>query len=368
MKNIFRNMFRYKLTAVFFIVAQLIVYTTVFGALGIYNKAYDKEKDRLSSLYKNRIELSVITSKKVDFLTYLGNDVDTGNAVLAGKFSLGVQELGGLNRCEMILKTNEELNYKLISGRLPGQGDGASSEREIAVGREKEKQAVVIDGKKYFTIEGERYEIVGVLGSEKSDYWDYKILLNISCVGQNVMTAVMSMQEYSIELGSNTGELDASYSKIYGNIRSVDEASDIKAQKINSAGESTMENTMARENMKVNIIAYIFCVLNCMIMSEFWIIQRRKEFAIKKAFGMKNIRIVRDIAVNVLELSCFSLVLFLAGYILLRLLNISTGFDIVFSPVTVLATIAAIAAVFLATMIYPVYKIFKFNPVHQIGA
>ena len=68
---------------------------------------------------------------------------------------------------------------------------------------------------------------------------------------------------------------------------------------------------------------------------------------------MKNIRIVRDIAVNVLELSCFSLVLFLAGYTLLRLLNISTGFDIVFSPVTVLATIAAILAAALPRFTIP---------------
>lgn len=45
---------------------------------------------------------------------------------------------------------------------------------------------------------------------------------------------------------------------------------------------------MAKENMQVNVITYIFCVLNSMIISEFWIIQRRKEFAIKKALGMKN--------------------------------------------------------------------------------
>ncbi len=31
----------------FFIIGQLIMYVTIFGALGIYNKAYQKEADRL---------------------------------------------------------------------------------------------------------------------------------------------------------------------------------------------------------------------------------------------------------------------------------------------------------------------------------
>lgn len=44
--------FRYRLTACFFIIGQLIMYVTIFGALGIYNKAYQKEADRLAALYQ----------------------------------------------------------------------------------------------------------------------------------------------------------------------------------------------------------------------------------------------------------------------------------------------------------------------------
>ena len=45
MRKIFRKIFRYKLTSIFFIIGQLIIYITIFGALAVYNRAYDKEKD-----------------------------------------------------------------------------------------------------------------------------------------------------------------------------------------------------------------------------------------------------------------------------------------------------------------------------------
>ena len=68
-KRIIQNVFRYRLTACFFIIGQLIMYVTIFGALGIYNKAYQKEADRLAALYKNRIEMSVVSLNKSDILT-----------------------------------------------------------------------------------------------------------------------------------------------------------------------------------------------------------------------------------------------------------------------------------------------------------
>ena len=63
-KRIIQNVFRYRLTACFFIIGQLIMYVTIFGALGIYNKAYQNEADRLAALYKNRIEMSVVSLNK----------------------------------------------------------------------------------------------------------------------------------------------------------------------------------------------------------------------------------------------------------------------------------------------------------------
>lgn len=365
-KQMFRKIFRYKLTSIFFLIGQLIVYGTIFGALGIYNKAYDKETDRLNSIYESCIQLDVVTSKKIDIFSYLPTNVDTGNMTLKGRLSLGIQELGTSMRCEMILKANEPLNYKLLSGRLPGDAPDDAGKNLVAAGINKVKEATEKDGKKYLTIEGEVYEVVGVLGSEKSDYWDNTVVLNLNCIGENTLKSIMTKQEYVIELGSNNGELDKTYSAVYGNIKSVDSDAVINATKINSTGESTIENTLARENIRVNVIAYFFCVLNCMIMSEFWMIQRRKEFAIKKAFGMSNIRIIGQIAASVAVLGVVAFIIFIAGFLILKIFPAANVPDISFSINSLLIAVSSILITFIVTMIYPVYKIIKFDPAEQI--
>lgn len=366
-RQIFRKIFRYKLTALFFLIGQLIVYGTIFGALGIYNKAYNKEMDRLNSLYNECIQLDVVTTKKADIFSGAGVNTDVGNIVLKGNLTLGIQEFGSSMRSQIIIKANEDLNYELVSGRLPGEMPDDAGKNVLAAGINKVKNAREADGKKYLTIEGETYEIVGIMGSEKSDYWNDTIVMNVNCIGENTLKAVMTKQQYMIEIGSDKYKLDKTYSTVYGNIKSADSEAVIEATKINSTGESTMGTTLAKENLRVNIIAYFFCILNCMIMSEFWMIQRRKEFAIKKAFGMSNIRIILQIACNVIVLGVVALVLFMAGFVILKYLPISIGFKMSFSLTSLLLAAASILITFIVTMIYPGYKIIKFNPAEQIG-
>ena len=79
MQGILRKVFRYKLISVFFIVSQLVMFYSVFGALSIYNKAYAKEQDRIDSLYKNDIEMNITTGNANDMFKYVANGADAGN-------------------------------------------------------------------------------------------------------------------------------------------------------------------------------------------------------------------------------------------------------------------------------------------------
>lgn len=362
-----RKIFRYQLTAVFFIVGQLVVFSSVFGALGIYNKAFDKEKDRLAGIYQNRIQLDVTTINQSDIFTSAGLDVTAGNVLLAGKLPLGFQECGFNTISEVILKANEDFLYSMLSGRLPGSLPEDAGKRLVALGRDKYKYAWEQDGKKYVTFEGEVYEVVGVIGSAKSDYWDYKVVFHIGCLGENTLRTIQRKGNYTIELSSNREELQDSYARIYGNIMSVEPNAGIASTKIHSTGGSTVDNTLGRENIKINMIVYIFCILNCMVMSEFWIIQRRKELAVKKAFGMSNLRILAQIAGNITALSAVSLVLFILGDLLLALTPVRSQITITLNGFTCLWTVLAVLLTVAVTMIYPVWKVLRFNVAEAIG-
>ena len=146
-RKAFRNVFRYKLTAIFFIIGQLIMYVTIFGALGIYNKAYQKEADRLAAQYKSRIDMKAVSLNKSDILDVSEEDITEGN-VIAKNISLFYAERKSNNRRpEIILADNENIPYELVSGRLPGTQEDDEGKRLVALGRAQYEYAYEMDGK-----------------------------------------------------------------------------------------------------------------------------------------------------------------------------------------------------------------------------
>lgn len=350
--KILKRLFRYKLTAVFMMIGQVIVLFTIFGALGVYNKAYNKENDRLRSLYKNVIQMQITTSKKTDVISGISSDVEQCNLIIKKKFSVAIAELGKACLCEIILKDNEPLKYPLLSGRLPG----TEKSNEIAVGKNKVKIAIKQGDDLFLTIEGEKYKIVGIIGSEVSDYWDDKLVLHMDSMGDNVRKALTKQVSYTIELCSDSDIGEKIYSTVYGNIKSYDGDSSIEAVKVNSDKDSVLEQTLAKENLKINMIAYCFCILNCMVVSEFWILQRRKEYAIKKLLGMGDMRLVTDMMREIIEITLLSCCVFL---ILYMVIGICGGAGVSITIRNVLLVVGAEFVAVLGTMIYPMYKVLK---------
>ena len=364
-KALLRSVFRYRLISAFFIISQLVMFYAVFGVLSIYNKAYAKETDRLQSMYKNRIQLDVTVGNSQDMFNYISNGVEDGNMILGGKLSLSYAQISANTRCEVILKSNEELPYKMVSGRLPGSEPGDSGKRLIAVGRYKYKDAYEMDGKKYVTLENEEYEICGVIGSSTSDYYDYKMVLNIDCLGTNVLKEICRKDSYTIELSSNITSLDNSYSAVFGNIRSA--KSQINAKKLNSKGESDVVKALQGENMKINVMVYVFCIFNCLLMSQFWLIQRSREIAVKKIYGMSDSRIIGAMACNILALSVTALIIFAVSAVIINVVTSGAGI-ITVNLTTLLTTIAAIAVTIILSMAYPVIKILHYDSVEVLGS
>lgn len=363
---IFRKLFRYKLISIFFIASQLVMFYSVFGALSIYNKAYAKEQDRINSLYKNSIEMEVTTGNANDMFTYIANGVETGNLLISGKLSLAFAQIGRNTKCEVIVKGNEAFPYQMISGHIPGTVESDKGKRLIAVGRYKYKDAYESGGVMYVTIENEEYEVCGIIGSNDSDYWDYTMVLNMACMGENVLEKIKSKGTYTIQLSSNLENIDNSYSNVYGNIKSVDNSSQISSKRINSIGNGEMLKNLSSEGMKTNIIVYIFCILNCLLISEFWLLQRRKEIAIKKIYGLSNIRIIADMAANILFMCLAALFIFIvsAGFIN----SVMTRTNIIDIDLTgIIVMFVAIIIILAFFMVYPIIKILRNDSLYVVG-
>ena len=336
---------------------------SVYGVpKSLYNKAYQKEADRLAALYKNRIEMSVVSLNKSDILSACTDGVTEGN-IRAKKVGLYYTERKSSTVApEIILAVNEELPYVMESGRIPGTSEEDYGKRLVALGRSQYRYAYEENGKHYVTFENETYEVTGIIGNEGSDYSDNMIVFDNRCLGDNVRKSVNELKEYTIMIDSNTTELNDTYEKVYNNVYGADINCAIESRSVSGNGQSTVEKTLQKENIKINKVVYIFCILNCMLMSEFWIIERNKEFAIKRTYGFGQLRLIGGIARDILILGVASLViyvlvhLFAVGVLGIKLYTISWNLRLIASVLFINLT------ALVCTIIVPVYRIMKMNP------
>ena len=299
---------------------------------------------------------------KSDILSACTDGVTEGN-IRAKKVGLYYTERKSSTVApEIILAVNEELPYVMESGRIPGTSEEDYGKRLVALGRSQYRYAYEENGKHYVTFENETYEVTGVIGNEGSDYSDNMIVFDNRCLGDNVRKAVNEMKEYTIAIDSNTEELNDTYKKVYNNVYGADINCAIESRSVSGNGQSTVEKTLQKENIKINKVVYIFCILNCMLMSEFWIIERNKEFAIKRTYGFGQLRLIGGIARDILILGSASLViyvvvhLFAAGVLGIKLYTISWNLRLIASVLFIDIT------ELVCTIIVPVYRIMRMNP------
>lgn len=226
MRKIFNKIFRYRLVSIYFILSQLVILTAIFGVLNTINKAYAKENDRLKALAKNRIELNIDTFAKKDILSYAAVNVDVGNVLAQGRMSVEVAQIGSTNRCEVLLAVNESTPYPMIRGHIPDK-ETDNGRNCVALGRDKYRYVYNRDGKDYITLGQEEYEVVGVIGSPVSDYWDYKIVLNIDCMSDSLKQSFSSLSNISLTVYSNKEDIMEIYNKVYSNVVNVDNTCNI---------------------------------------------------------------------------------------------------------------------------------------------
>ena len=114
--------------------------------------------------------------------------------------------------------------------------------------------------------------------------------------------------------------------------------------------------------MKSERLTTIYDIAFGMLMSEFWIIERNKEFAIKRTYGYGQLRLIGGIARDILILGVASLViyvvvhLFAVGVLGIKLYTISWNLRLIASVLFINLT------ALVCTIIVPVYRIMRMNP------
>lgn len=299
--------------------------TTTFTRLEEYTKEtkYNEEmnfnltiKQREPVIMVNELP-DYISEKRMDIWDEF--DIDKGNVFT--KIGLMGETLVAFEGI-LLIDTNEEIPYKLESGRYPSAGEIAANEKKVVIGKGAKAYTYENNHKTYIALNDEEYEVVGLLLSDTEEVIDYRIVVYWSCLSDSIRdyyyrrassSGIIKEFTYGTEGEIDNGQIQKINDWIFDEIvpyyqgdgityrmnefqleTSIAKKENVKISDLHfgSGMIYTITNTISRYiNMGLIVLGIGNCYITCLV----WILYRKKEIAIRKAFGMKTYRVLENI-------------------------------------------------------------------------
>ena len=297
-------------------------------------------------LTQDSIKFSIENNKQVD--------LDTNLLDLDGDYLLYKENVGLFNGYAIYFKGDLKNKPNVLKGRYFNQDDFNNGKKVAVIGKGLMDKVIKEDGKDYYYIENENYEVIGVLGDDKKASGDdYNVYINLDAL--LTKDSFYLKGKYAIDAGKNS-------KNILNEIKSKYKDTDIniveaEPEVISPIAKSIKENVQAQIVFILEIIGTF--VLNTVCVTEYWIKNRKKEIGIKRALGATKRRIFVSI---IGELITINIISFVVGYgIYIITSYVMDGYIHFYLGSTLIAfAITLISA--LSTAIVPIYNANKIQP------
>ncbi|MDE6025980.1 MAG: ABC transporter permease [Lachnospiraceae bacterium] len=324
-----KELARYKIHAVVLILGFCIASVMFSYSFGIMVNKEAEQKDieacqyqYTACFYASPTENANVCPERdaltQDMLTLLDGIKETGDIVVHTSFinvNLGVYGVCTAN----IYFDGQMPKYRLVKGDFPTEEQLQSDGRYVVLGINKKDATYRRDGRDYILIQEDEYEVTGYISAKNSTILDNKILLFYSSIGDRIKQNLldyyrMAMLNIIYESDTNSEtytymsdyihSLDA-YEEEYGTYESSNYnimVSDSGEQWYSTAEPLPMYGTWSK-------LIYLFCIVMLLYVMELWMQQRREEFAIRKAFGYSDAKIMGLIMAQMAKLLLVAVVM-----------------------------------------------------------
>lgn len=215
-----------------------------------------------------------------------------GNIVSVGNY-LYLNNTDKYQETEIVIKLDENIAYpvKIV--------DSAGN---IYIGKKLKDECYENNGILYINIENKAYRVAGIISSDSTDVLNYKIVILNDL---ELFESILEKGILTVECGSNLYDLKGSVSSFYndnGKNAYID---------FNSISNRYIEVGSENANQEFYIAISFFAIINCIVISEFWILRRRKEIIIRKLFGFTNRRLFFYIYNQIAKISAIAVIVVL---------------------------------------------------------
>lgn len=129
--------------------------------------------------------------------------------------------------------------------------------------------------------------------------------------------------------------------------------------------EAPIYLTMQNTGLSLSFAIYLFSIANCLVVTNYWIITKRRDMAIRKAFGWSNRHLIGFVLIEMSETLVASLCISAVFLILLGRWN-SAVFSIQLTPLFVFAAFALLLLTLALSAAIPIVRILGIHPAEVI--
>lgn len=334
----------------------LLCFFSAFVALcsGLISVSRASESARVKKEYAYRSETAVYIRSpdglSAEDLARLVNGIKSGNIYL-DDMVIYFNEIDGAFRPNLLLKQNEPLSLPpSVSGRreissVPENGIVAST----AIGS--------LDA---LSVLGATFDITEKIDSEKYPFVRNSFTMNASDFFKAFPNALGEGTNITLIIDSNKADTGTVFSEIKTIAAELFPSANVFGSKRESKdnafrADATMENLISAG-------LFLFALINTVTISYYWVTVRRREIAIRKAFGASNFRVIGQMTAELLSLIGTSAVLALTTQFVIW--GMSDGSEIKPADSIILAAgmLLGITIAIVISMIVPVRLILQIQP------
>lgn len=290
------NLVHYRLSSTLMIVGIAISFICFFNCVNLYHLLSMERKEEKEYRYNSQMSMQYLN---------VGEDAILGDFLTSSKGILRMKDvLLFRNRADVpgltdiLLSQNEPLGYPVLEGELP-ETDQDISEPTVILGCKQLENAVFENGHYYYELEGVRCRVCAILGTKNSELFDYNVILYYKGMEEALHNVVDRVSAADIEIESNLEQAETIFDVVRQQVNEKTEAVMVSGV----GGSIVLNERSAGEDSSYYLIIFLFCFVNIVFVSEYWIKRRYREIAIRKIFGYSDRKIYgllyRDMVINV---------------------------------------------------------------------
>lgn len=298
--------------------------------------------------YTNEIQATIRVTESIspDTLLELVQNVSVCNVYLEN-MSIYFDQIDSVYRPDILLCQNEILSLpttKAVSNLPTGCIIAPSSN---------------VAGKSELSIHGKTFSIYDRLDAEEYPFVTGLFVINGSEYFEAFPEVLDDTNTVILRISSSKDDVYSTYSLIKENLILLIPDSSIYSSTILST-DSVFQGVLSQGNI-ISLGLFLFALINTIIISYYWVVVRRREIAIRKAFGASNFSVISLMARELLKLIGSSAILALAVQTLMWVRQ-GNSIGIKNSILIIVILLLAITIAVFIAMIIPVRFILQIQP------